>query len=117
MGVSATDELAKFLGGLSKEQRNLKENIVPDEIENSFLLAPFQAIDLASSITVTAYFYPTTSFILDHPVYGELDSSTLELDGGYVDVTGDGISFPATFPLTFVSGEGAGSSVMFTYSD
>lgn len=28
--------------------------------------------------------YPTTSFIIDHPVYGDIDSSTLALDGGYL---------------------------------
>lgn len=117
MGVSATDELASFLGGLSKEQKSLKENIVPDEIDSSFLLAPFQSIELASSVVVTAYFYPEDSFILDHPVYGELDSPLLKLDGGYAETTDGGFSFPATFPVTFVEGSSLEPSVMYTYSD
>lgn len=102
MGLGEAEELATYIGNISSEQDNIKENAFAEEAINSFLLAPFETVKVSALLVVTKRTYGTTSFIIDHPVYGELDSSILELDGGYSG--SEAQEFPATFPWSFEIG-------------
>jgi len=102
-------QLGKILGNLSKRQQYTDENLTPEEVEGQLLLKQREIIELTGSATLTAKYYDLTSFVLDHPVLGELDSSILELDGGYQQT---GSSFPLTFPISFAAG--TSSSTLYT---
>jgi len=82
MGLDSTSQVAQVLGNLIKEQRSSSEAI-PDEVSSEFLLAPFEQVKVTVEVTGTKNTYANDSFILDHPIQGELDSSTYKLDGGY----------------------------------
>ena len=82
MGLDSTSQIAQVINNIVNEQETIKESYA-DEGNINFLLSPFERVIATGVINIYRKPYPTTSFILDHPVYGELDSSILELDGGY----------------------------------
>jgi len=76
-------EIGRIIGNLSKEQSTIKENISADETETQDTIYASFVSELQCTGIINKLTYPTDSFILDHPIYGELDSSVLKLDGGY----------------------------------
>jgi hypothetical protein len=76
-------DLGKALGKMSQEQARIQENIYPDDPDAQLLLQIPHSVTLGGSIIGAAWYYPTNSFILDHAVYGYVDSSVLLIDGGY----------------------------------
>jgi hypothetical protein len=107
MALDSTSQVAKIIGDLRKGQRVLEESI-PDESDSNFLLAPSDGLKITGEVVFTKKLYDPQSFILDHPVQGELDSPILVIDGGYLS---SGMAFPISFPLSF---DAEGSEVIFT---
>jgi hypothetical protein len=103
MGLSGAEELGKALGNLSNNQSDLKETVMGDEIEQSLLLTPIDTIEVETTVVVYKKFYDGESLILDHPLFGQLDNSTLHLDGDYASSV-----YGAIFPLDFSDNAGAG---------
>ena len=87
MGLSAEEELGYLIGDISSEQNNIKENVLPDESLNVFLLAPFETAAVFTYYGASAQYYGTSTFVIDHPVYGDIDSSILHIDGGYASTS------------------------------
>jgi hypothetical protein len=77
-------ELGMALGKMAQSQSDLKAGAFGDEDEGLLNFVLNQKLVMTGTATLTAYLYATDSFILDHPVYGELDSAVLKLDGGYL---------------------------------
>jgi hypothetical protein len=100
MSNNPIDEFAKIIAGLETQQANLSENLEGDS-ENS-LLGWYQTegFGLSGTIKIIRRNLASTSFVLDHPVYGEIDSDTLAIDGGYATSL-IGFSMPITMPITF----------------
>jgi hypothetical protein len=99
---SAAEQVGTIIAGLVNGQNDIKENALPDEITQSILLSPQDGFEFTVEVNVYTHNYSSTAFILDHPVYGILDSSTLQLDGGYQSVIG--FSLPVSMPVTFPAG-------------
>jgi hypothetical protein len=106
--MNDSKDLGRILGGIIQQQQSLQENVYPDDPSAQLQLVQAETIAFTEHGTVLGYFYADTSFILDHPVLGVLDSSTLALDGGYSTTSP---TFPWTFPATFTGGP----SVLFTF--
>ena len=106
MTLSDVDILGNIIGSLSTEQDVIRQNLSPDESAAQDIIAVTANVEVQGTLVATQWNYGTTSFILDHPVYCELDSSVLELDGGYVVAN----QFPLTFPISFSSS----SSILFS---
>lgn len=87
MGLSSAEMIGKAIANSINQSQEIKQDAIPAEIINSMLLAPVERTKVTLTVVGNYKHYPTTSFILDHPVYGELDSSTLQLDGGYSSTT------------------------------
>ena len=102
--ATAAEQVGTIIAGLVNSQNNIKENALPDEITQSILLSPQDGFEFGVTVNVYTQQYATDSFILDHPVYGELDSATLQLDGGYQQ--GVGFALPVSMPVTFPLGGG-----------
>lgn len=83
MGLSASEQLGRVIGGLVKGQEQIHEDHVPGDVSQSLILSPLSRGGLSTSIVTRLHYIASSSFVLDHPVYGELDSSSLHLDGGY----------------------------------
>lgn len=81
--LNATSEIASVIGGLASKNDSVSSNISPDDVFGLLNQLNTDFLQGSGSVTVTGLGYGSTSFVLDHPVYGELDSSTLSLDGGY----------------------------------
>ena len=87
MGLSSAEQLGRLIAGGLNETTQLKEDVFPSDVDQSLLLNPFEKVQVRLQLVANNLIYPSTSFILDHPTYGELDSSTLQLDGGYASST------------------------------
>lgn len=103
MVLSDAEKLGAYIVAIKKDVDSIKSNALPEETDQSINLAPFDKIKVTLSQTTYKRYYPTNSFIIDHPVYGDIDSSTLALDGGYQD---EGASFPMAFPIDFDENKG-----------
>jgi len=86
MGLSSVSEVAQVINNLSSEQQDIKESYA-DEGDASFLLAPFETVTCDDSGSIIAHYLGTSSFYLDHPVYGDIDSSILHIDGDYASTS------------------------------
>ena len=98
--MNAAKELGRIIGDLSRQQQKLQENVYPDDPDAELQLIQTEQLSVTQAGSVFGLELDSTSFVLDHPVLGELDSATLELDGGYAQ-TGGTPTFPAVFPWTF----------------
>lgn len=108
--VDYTKKLGRAIASGTNSTNDLKEEIVPDDTSQNLILAPYDRVRVRVMAVFTKKFYAENSFILDHPVYGELDSSTLKLDGGYRE---ESFSFAGEFPLEFTGGD----DTVYTYYD
>jgi hypothetical protein len=90
--------LGNTLGTNIQTADNLNQQRFESENITSFNVVRMDSVRLSSTTIISSLVYPSDSFILDHPVYGELDSSILKLDGGYaVNIA----LFPLTYPILF----------------
>lgn len=87
MVLDSTKEFAGIISNLINEQQVIKNNLSSDEESAQLIIKNRSSIIVSGTVIVTQKVYDSTSFILDHPVLGELDSSTLQLDGGYSSST------------------------------
>jgi len=111
MSLNSAKQLGKTIAGISNNTETLNQNLSPEDPGASFPIFISESIQLTDrTLTVTRYNYTTTSFILDHVVYGELDSTILELDGGYAQIAAQP-EFPWTFPATFQDGTDSTTAV------
>lgn len=84
MSLSSTSQLAKLLADQTSETDEIKSNISPDDLNSSLpIFINERPIKITGSITVSSHSYGSTTFVIDHPVYGDIDSSTLAIDGDY----------------------------------
>ncbi|GAF76470.1 unnamed protein product [marine sediment metagenome] len=83
MGLDGISKLGKALGNTSNEIEETKGQVSPDQTNAEFFAFANESLIINGELTASMLVYPTDSFILDHPVYGELDSAILKLDGGY----------------------------------
>jgi hypothetical protein len=81
--TTSIQEIGMLLGKKSREQSQIKENLNPDEFDSQLVNFNQFSVTAGGTAIGTKKVYATNAFVLDHPVYGELDSLTLEIDGGY----------------------------------
>jgi hypothetical protein len=89
------------------EQEQIKSNMSPADPTGFDIRTSISNLMLAGTIVATQKIIASDSFVLDHPVYGELDSATLKLDGGYSSGV---LTMPVTMPVTFSGGD----TILFT---
>jgi hypothetical protein len=82
MTNSAVD-LGKAIAGIANRLSTVESNIYPDDPSAQLQLILSEGLALNENGFVYVKVYSSNSFILDHPVYGNIDSSVLQLDGGY----------------------------------
>lgn len=114
MSLNPVKELGRELGKIKQEQDVTNSNISPDETVEQDQIVSIETLKLGGALSIIKWTYDGESFILDHPVYGELDSSVYKLDGSYGGTLA-GFSFPANFPFIFDEGS-ATSVLLFTTS-
>jgi len=100
--MGSAEELGRAIASIANQSNDIREDVLPDDINQELLLVPNDVAEFTTLVTGTRRSYATDSFILDHPVYGELDSSTLKIDGGYsadgaIDYVGGAFAYPGTY--------------------
>lgn len=93
---STATEVGKIIGNIINKQVTTDENLAAQEVDSQVVIVNQEQFRLSGTLSIVKRAYATDSFILDHPVYGELDSSTLKIDGGY-----DTGSFDRIYSKTF----------------
>jgi len=93
--TTSAEELGRIIGGIARQQSNIQENISPDEADALLNVYNTEQLVIEVVMTVTTKCYDANTFVIDHPVYGDIDSATLLIDGGYTacppgDSGGDG---------------------------
>lgn len=106
-------DVGTSIGKLSAKQTETQDQLQSDELAGSFNIVQNEEFQINGTLVVTKWNLPSTSFIIDHPVYGVLDSAVLEIDSGY-GVQGQ-ISFPLSMPIVFSSGTVV-TEVLYTVS-
>ncbi len=84
--MSAERDLGILLGGMISEQSSIKSNLSGDDPEQQLLIGGSEAIVLSGELSVNKLVIGTSTFVVDHPVYGNIDSSVLVIDGDYDSV-------------------------------
>jgi len=103
MSLSDADKLAKYIADIANQQDDIKQNLNPDDPVSTLQLVSSEELEIYGNSLGIARYLASTSFVIDHPVYGDIDSATLHIDGGYLDSV-KGFSVPITMPMTFSSG-------------
>jgi len=83
MALDAVSQLGEEVANISSEQDNVKENLSPDEADNQDVVFAQESSTNLLTGTIIKKIIAIDSFVLDHPVYGDIDSTILKLDGGY----------------------------------
>lgn len=97
MALNSTSQLAKLLADQTSETDEIKSNISPDDLNSTLpIFANESPIRISGTITLTSRTYATNSFIIDHPVYSKLDTTTYILDNGYAS---ESLTMPVTVPV------------------
>jgi hypothetical protein len=97
MSLDPIKVLAENIASTANDQETIKQNISGDDTEALLQLQSSEGVLITGTLIATKYTYATDSFILDHPVYGYLDSTYLKIDGNYAQQEAP---FPLTFPVT-----------------
>jgi hypothetical protein len=82
-----TIALGNTLGTNLQTTGNMNQTVFDSENISALNIIGLGSIQLTSSIFFWRRDYATSSFIVDHPVYCNVNSSTLSLDSGYVSGT------------------------------
>lgn len=107
MALDGVNKIGDIIGSLSQSQGVIEQNISPDSSDAVDNIVNFEELIIEGTVTGTKYTYALDSFIIDHPVLGDIDSSTLNIDGGY---NTNELTIPVTMPITL----GTASEVLFT---
>lgn len=97
MSINSSRELGTKLGEINQEQSDIRSNLSANEQDANIVLITTEAMKLIGSLVVTKKIYDDTSFIINHPVQGDIDSSTLYIDGGYLAGSDDIEVYSTTF--------------------
>ena len=84
MPLDPISQIGEVIGGMNNQQQDNSQNISEDDtLGHDVIIANFNTV-LTGTVVVNMNVYPTDSFIIDHPVYGDIDSAVLHIDGGYL---------------------------------
>ena len=97
--MNSAKDLGRIIGKLAQDQQTLQENVYPDDPSAQLQLIQSESIAWSGTLVLTKKSYSATSFVLDHPVYCDIDSATLEIDGGYQSSY---LVYPVTYPGTYI---------------
>jgi len=108
MALDTASKLGKLIGDNISKQGDIQENISPNDTAPIDTIRNSEELVVEGVMTLTRYHYASNSFVIDHPVYGELDSAILKIDGGYASA----ISPPIVIPVKFTSEEVVGTYLL-----
>jgi len=76
--------------------QNTKDEIGGDEgTPPIFKFLDFGSVSMSGVVTGYKLLWKEDSFVIDHPVRGEIDSDYYKIDGGYID----DVPFDLTYPI------------------
>jgi len=81
--LSIADEIGILIGQMSSDQATTRENLSGDEAGGQLTIFSSERIILTGDTELVSLGLGSSSFVIDHPVYGDIDSSVLHIDGGY----------------------------------
>jgi hypothetical protein len=76
-------KLGNALGNTSKTLSNTKQDYIESDDSGDLNIVALENIKVHDCILISKNTLGTGSFVLDHPIYSDLDSSILSLDGDY----------------------------------
>ena len=85
MALSKGERAGKVVTNSMRDTEFVAENISPSASDAVFFVLRDETVKVSGNVTVVKKFFEDNAFVLDHPVLGELDSATLQLDLGYDD--------------------------------
>jgi len=103
MSLDPVSIFANNINNLAEGQEELKSNLVPDESIAETQIFSAEKLIISGNSRGISRLLATTSFVIDHPVYGYIDSATLAIDGDRASSI-KGVEAPFVMPLTFSTG-------------
>lgn len=83
MAISNAERLGQELGTQNRRVDEYKQDFVENDTVEDFSLISVENVEASEVVLVTKKLFPSNALILDHPVYSELDNSTLLTDQTY----------------------------------
>jgi hypothetical protein len=77
-------ELGKTLGRSIAESNNYRQDFIETEEVTDINLVPIHTINVVGTYFVYSGNLGTSAFVIDHPVYGNINSATLHIDGNFI---------------------------------
>ena len=84
--ITAGAEVGKILGQNISDTNNYKQGFEETEQLNDLNLASLETINVQGTWFIRAYNLGTSAFVIDHPVYGNINSATLHIDGNFISI-------------------------------
>lgn len=87
MSLNSVDILGNELGLFKKRQTDTQRELAPNDSLGIVRYEEKEVGTILVSGEIKAYKweYKDDSFIIDHPIQGEIDSAVYKIDGGYTD--------------------------------
>ena len=81
--MTTAQELGTALANAVNTTATLQSNISPDDLTAKLILFPMETVVVSESGSIIGRYYASSSFIIDHPIQGDLNNASYALDGGY----------------------------------
>ncbi len=85
--MNETNVLAQEMGNLQQRKRLVQKVLSPDDPIAGMQVVNNETLSIGGILTVNKKILGTDSFVIDHKVLGNINSSVLKLDGGYSSTT------------------------------
>lgn len=105
MSLNSASQLGQTIAALMNKKDEIKRTMRPDDPYGQLELNSTASVILQGTVQFYRLQYGESSFIIDHPVYGYINSPTLRIDGGYEILLQ--VSFPLSFPIIWTSSNGS----------
>lgn len=102
--MASYEDVGESIGRSMRKQSSVQDNLSANDPEALLNVVTDERVVLSGSLTVTKKLYSENAFILDHPVQGDLGSSTLIIDGGYSEDFINYISGAFSYPADYEQG-------------
>jgi len=80
-------DIGRAIGQMAVDQSTIRENISGDDPDGAVGAFNSESIIVTGEYIASSLTIATDSFVVDHPVKGDVDSSIYLIDGGYSSST------------------------------
>lgn len=102
MAIDSVSKIGEYLGQIFVEQDKVDREISPEDGEFVNTVEDHNSMVIGGRVKGYKLIFADDSFIIDHPIQGEIDSSVYKIDGGYRNPAE--VHFDLSYPILWDQG-------------